>query len=435
MTMQNDPFERALLVGLYPGGSARDAEWRLDELQSLVAAAGAISVGRTFQPLRSPKDICAATYIGHGKVWEVVKLADACEADFVVFDNELSPAQIRELEKRLGRRVIDRSELILDIFALRARTREARLQVELAQLQYTAPRLRGMWTHLERQANSGGSRAVGNRGPGEQQIELDRRIIGDRVVRLRGELSHLQRRKKREVAARGKRDYCVGLVGYTNAGKSTLMNALTGADRHVEDKLFATLDTSTRRWQVEPGLTAMVSDTVGFVRDLPHKLVASFRSTLEEALNADLLLHVIDASHPQAPQQIEAVNAVLEELGCEMDRVMCVLNKVDRAAGPHDLLELRPDSGKAICVSALRGDGIAKLSEAVALDRRRDSVWVRIRIPAGEGRVQALAHARAHIRRASFDRGTWVAELNLTPSLLARFRHLAGEITVEPLNE
>jgi GTP-binding protein HflX len=426
--------ERAFLVGLYSGTGDIEPERMLDELASLVTAAGASVAGRTYQTLRSRRDLRAATYIGRGKAEEVAELAKSHAADLIVFDNELSAAQIRELEKLIGKRVIDRSEVILDIFALRARTREAKLQIELAQLQYTSPRLRGMWTHLERQANTGGAKALGTRGPGEQQIEIDRRIVGERVARLRRELSQMHERKQREVAARAERDYCIGLVGYTNAGKSTLMNALTGADAHAADELFATVDTRTRSWQVEPGLTAMLSDTVGFVRDLPHMLVASFRSTLEEALTADLLLHVIDASHPQAAEQIAAVNRVLDELGCDMDRVLCVLNKVDDVADPHDLVMLRPETGKAICISAERGDGLGDLSRAVAEHRRRDSVWVRINAPAGRGKLQALAHTHAHIRRSAYEDDRWIAELNIERDALARYFECEDDVAIEELS-
>ena len=427
--------ERALLVGLYLKEHTLDPDLMLDELESLVEAAGATAVGRTFQRRRTRRDLCAATYIGRGKAEHVAELVAAHEANLVVFDNELSPAQIRELEKIIGKRVIDRSEVILDIFALRARTREAKLQVELAQLQYTAPRLRGMWTHLERQANAGGAGVLGTRGPGEKQIEIDRRIVADRITRLRDELSRMHERKQREVAGRGEGGYCVGLVGYTNAGKSTLMNALTDAGTHAADQLFATVDTKTRKWQVVPGLTAMLSDTVGFVRNLPHMLVASFRSTLEEALSADLLLHVIDASHPQAAEQIDAVDAVLEELGCDKDRVLCVLNKVDCVTDTDDLVVLRARLPNAVCVSATRGDGIEELSRVVAEHRRRDWVWVRLTVPAGEGKVQALARARCHIRTEAYEEDAWVAEINVERTVLARFRQLSRELTVEQLNE
>jgi GTP-binding protein HflX len=294
----------AVIVGAYYGRDLAIADVLLDELESLVSAAGGQTVARLIQRFSHSRSMTPATYIGSGKAQFLAELVEANEATVAVFDTELSPAQVRSLEEIVGCRVIDRSELILDIFASRARTRESRVQVELAQLQYTAPRLRGMWSHLERQAGTGGAGGMGLRGPGEKQIEIDRRIISKRLTRLRAELETIHKRRKREVNARVGRHFCVGLVGYTNAGKSTLLNSLTSADAYSADKLFATLDTKTRRWRLPGGINMMLSDTVGFVRDLPHQLVASFRSTLQEALEADLLLHVIDASHPQVAEQL-----------------------------------------------------------------------------------------------------------------------------------
>ena len=251
--------------------------------------------------LQKRQQIDIATYIGSGKVEELKALVEAQEADVVVFDNDLGPAQTRNLEKQLEVKVVDRTEVILDIFATHARTHEAHLQVELAQLEYAMPRLKRMWTHLSRY--KGG---IGVRGPGEKQLEEDRRLVAHRIQELKAKLAKIQARKEREVASRGDVP-TVSLVGYTNAGKSTLMNALTEAGVLVEDKLFATLDTRTRRWRFRGGGHALLSDTVGFIRDLPHALVASFKATLEEARQADLLLHVVDASSPEAESQIQAV--------------------------------------------------------------------------------------------------------------------------------
>ena len=270
----------------------------LDEIRGLAKTAGLIVVGSMLQK-RQQVDI--ATYIGSGKVEELKELVEAHEADLVVFDNDLGPAQTRNLEKQLGVKVVDRTEVILDIFATQARTHEAHLQVELAQLEYAMPRLKRMWTHLSRY--KGG---IGVRGPGEKQLEEDRRLVGHRIQELKAKLAKIQARKEREVAGRGDVP-TVSLVGYTNAGKSTLMNALTDAGVLVEDKLFATLDTRTRRWRFRGGGHVLLSDTVGFIRDLPHALVASFKATLEEARQADLLLHVVDASSPEAEKQIQAV--------------------------------------------------------------------------------------------------------------------------------
>jgi GTPase len=435
--------EKALLVGLYIARDLESPDLMLDELESLVEAAGGLAVGRSYQrraparehatdgPRRADRPVDPGTFIGRGKAEQVAALAEATEADLVVFDNELSPAQIRELEKIIKRKIIDRSELILDIFASRARTRAAKLQVELAQLEYTAPRLRGLWTHLERQVASGGPAGVGTRGPGEKQIEIDRRIVSQRITKLKRELGNIHGRREREVASRTAQGFTVGLVGYTNAGKSTLMNAVTAAATYSADQLFATLDTKTRRWQLEPGVWVMLSDTVGFVRDLPHMLVASFRSTLEEALNADLLLHVIDASHPQAVEQVEAVEAVLAELGCSVDDILCVLNKVDRVTDEDALAVLRQRLPAAVCVSALTGAGLDELIGAVAERRCRDWIRVRVRAPVGDGKLQAFVRARAHVEHEAFDEEAWTAELELSPSLVPRLRELSPDADVQ----
>ena len=435
-----------VIVGLYATRDPHVPDRCLDELESLVEAAGGRVTARSYQRApfvcegsgRADRPATPGTFIGRGKAEEVGELAKATEASQIVVDNELSPAQIRELEKLTGCQVIDRSELILDIFASRARTREAKLQVELAQLEYTAPRLRGMWTHLERQVGSGGSPGIGTRGPGEKQIEIDRRIVSRRITRLKDELSRIHERRQREVAGRSSRQYCVGLVGYTNAGKSTLMNALTRAGTYAEDQLFATLDTKTRKWELSPGSHVALSDTVGFVSDLPPQLVASFRSTLEEALAADLLLHVIDASHPQALEQAEAVEDVLAELGCEPGRVERVLNKLDRIgqAGASDADELaivRSNLPDAVPVSALTGEGIEAL-RAVVTERRRGA-WARVRVvaPLSDGKVQAYARAVAQIDDERWEEGGWSAELRIERAHLAKLRNLGPDISVEDL--
>ncbi len=285
------------------------------------------------------------TYLGKGKLVELEQLAAGKEADVVLFDNDLSPAQVRNLEQALSIKVVDRTELILDIFAGRAKTYEARLAVEMAQLQYALPRLKRMWTHLSRI-----KMGIGMRGPGEKQLEVDRRLVEKRIHDLGVELKGIQRRKEREVAARRDR-MTVSLVGYTNAGKSTLLNKLTGSQVLAEDKLFATLDTRTRRWQLPGWGPVLLSDTVGFIRDLPHHLIASFKATLEEARQANLLLHVADASNPAAADQIAAVYAVLEELGIEAKDTILVLNKVD-AAEPRNLNGLLVRYPTALPISA-----------------------------------------------------------------------------------
>ncbi len=313
--------ERAILVGVLLPHSDATPDDPLEELRGLAKTAGLQIVGSLLQK-RQQIDI--ATYIGSGKVEELKAIVEAEEADVVVFDNDLGPAQTRNLEKKLEVKVVNRTELILDIFATHAQTHEAHLQVELAQLEYAMPRLKRMWTHLSRY--KGG---IGVRGPGEKQLEEDRRLVGHRIQELKAKLAKIQAQKEREVASRDDVP-TLSLVGYTNAGKSTLMNALTEAGVLVEDKLFATLDTRTRRWRFRGGGQALLSDTVGFIRDLPHALVASFKATLEEARQADLLLHVVDASSPEAENQIRAVKSVLAELGLEDHPTLLVLNKSDK---------------------------------------------------------------------------------------------------------
>ncbi len=429
--------DRAVLVGLYPTDASLSPDLRQDELQSLVEAAAGTVVGRILQRRGREQDgqrpADPATYIGRGKVQELQYDLQSLEANLVVFDNELSPAQIRELEKRLQCRVIDRSELILDIFAARARTREAMLQVELAQLEYTAPRLRGMWSHLERQAGGGGGRSggIGTRGPGEQQIEIDRRIVQKRISRLKGELDQVLARRERAVRARNNRVWTVGLVGYTNAGKSTLLNTLTDAGTYAADQLFATLDTVSRRWAVRPGVDIPVSDTVGFVRDLPHHLVASFRSTLAEALHADLLLHVVDASHPEAEGQVEAVHGVLAELGVELDRVVGVLNKVDQLDAPETLSVLRQHFGAAVAVSAVARTGLDDLAEVVVARRSADWAELSVFVPHAEARLAALVHEHGEVLRERWEADGWHARVSLPRSVVWQLTPFQAE-TEEP---
>ncbi len=422
--------ERAVLAALY--SKEKDdlpPETMLGELASLVSAAGGQTVGQTFQMLRRGSRPSPATLVGKGKAQEIAEIVEMEEAEVVVFDNELSPPQIRELEKLVGKRVIDRSELILDIFATRARTKEAKLQVELAQLQYTAPRLRGMWSHLERQAGSGGS--MGLKGPGEKQIEIDRRIINSRVAKLRGEIATLHKRKQREVSARAGRGFCVSLVGYTNAGKSTLLNRLTEADTYSADQLFATLDTKTRRWRLSPGQDVMLSDTVGFVRNLPHHLVASFRSTLEEAVHADLLMHVIDVSHPHVETQIDAVDDVLKQLEAANKPTIHVLNKVECVTDPDMLLVLRARLKNAIEISALTGQGIEALHDKVA-EMRKDA-WMRVvlKIAAHAGKALQLVKTYGVILKEDFEDNEWLVEAELSKHLLGLLYKIPGAVVVE----
>lgn len=308
--------ERTVLAAVRLPDDRYDRDAPFDELRELAAQAGAVIVGELEQRLDRP---VSGTYMGSGKVEELKGLCEMVDAGTIIFDHELSPKQIAAIERTTERKVLDRSELILNIFASRATTHEAKLQVEIAQLEYTYPRLRAMWDHLERIVGSGGIGGVGTRGPGEQQLEIDRRLVQRRKKQLTDELGKIQARRRRQVQGRNAEHFAVGLVGYTNAGKSTLFNALTAGGAYADDRVFATLMTRTREWDLKSGegqggVIAMLSDTVGFVRDLPHHLVASFRATLEEATHADLLLVVLDVSDPAAELHYETVRSTLDEL-------------------------------------------------------------------------------------------------------------------------
>jgi GTP-binding protein HflX len=312
-------------------GQHWDTESSLEELAQLARTAGATVIDRTVQKLQSPHP---ASYIGAGKVAEIAAQRDASGYTMVVFDDELSPTQQRNLEKALDVKVLDRTALILDIFAMRARTKEGRIQVELAQAEYLLPRLAGQWGHLERLGRSGAPGAIGVRGPGETQLETDRRLARNRITRLKREIEGVRRQRalyRRHRARQGVP--VVALVGYTNAGKSTLMRALTQADVLVEDQLFATLDPTTRRIRLPSGRAALLTDTVGFIQKLPTQLVAAFQATLEELADAQLLLHVVDITHPDAAQQSQTVDDTLAELGLAEKPRVTALNKVDRLIG------------------------------------------------------------------------------------------------------
>ncbi len=379
--------ERALLVGiLEPGASSNDAD-PLEELARLAETAGAVIADRVVQKLPRPSP---RTYIGTGKVGEISRRAAEQHADCVILDTNLSPAQVQNLEKDLGRKVIDRTELILDIFATHARTRQAKLQVELAQLEYALPRIAHLGAHITSEQQAGGvGIGIGQRGPGEKQIESDRRLARKRISILRREMRSLEARKRREVSARATGNTTISLVGYTNAGKSTLMNALTRAAVPVEDRLFSTLDTRTRIWTLRTGIRALLSDTVGFIRRLPTDLVTSFHATLEEATQADLLLHVVDASDPRAEEQIEAVEGVLDELGCAEKPTLLLLNKVDRFRDPLEREILRKRFPGAVPLSARARLGLDELSQRVIEVVTRNLEDLKVKIPLSEGKLLA----------------------------------------------
>ncbi|MGE3315449.1 MAG: GTPase HflX [Planctomycetaceae bacterium] len=381
--------KRAVLVAVVDPANKLDKERVLDELKGLVKTAGVNVVGTLVQSRGRP-DI--ATCLGKGKLEELKQLVEMTDAELVVFDNNLTPSQGRNLEKATDRVIVDRSEVILDIFASRARTYEAKLQVELAQLLYFRNRLKRMWTHLERIEGGVGA----GRGPGEKQIETDRRLIDKRTAELKKKLQEVEKRRERTVANRNEH-LTVSIVGYTNAGKSTLMNALTGAEVYVADKLFATLDTRTRRWHLPHWGDVLLSDTVGFVRDLPHHLVASFKSTLEEARHADLLLHVVDASDPEAERQIQTVETVLDEIGVNHSNSLIVLNKIDAVKDRSVVDVLRSRFADSVTVSAVKGVGLDKLAEAVAARLAASYVDAEIQTDVGNGRLFAYLAEHAEV--------------------------------------
>ncbi|MCP3904177.1 MAG: GTPase HflX [Planctomycetes bacterium] len=385
--------ERSVLVHVQLPGAWVDPTEPFRELRALAETAGAIVVGELEQKRKKPK---GRTYLGRGKVEELGALVKLTEATLVIFDNDLSPAQIRSLEEVVGCKIIDRSELILDIFANRATTHAAKLQVEIAQLEYTYPRLRAMWDHLG-QIVGGAPVGIGTRGPGEQQLEIDRRLAQNRLRQLRRELSDIQARRTREVEQRNLEHFTVGLVGYTNAGKSTLFNRLTAGGAFAHRKLFATLSTRIERWELGGGNAALLSDTVGFIRNLPHHLVASFRSTLEETVWAQLLLIVVDAADQNAEMQCETVTRTLDEIGATTQPRLVVINKIDALERPEDLLiwlNRHPDS---IPTSATSGDGLDELGERVFEIMVGGIREVTLRVPLRESRAVAMLEQRATV--------------------------------------
>ncbi len=386
----------------------------LDELNELATSAGADVVGNGTQKLAAP---VAGTFIGKGKATEFAELCKAQEVDTVIFDEELSPAQSRNLETVFGCKVLDRTSLILDIFAQRARTREGKLQIELAQLQHLLPRLTGFWEHLSRQ--KGG---IGMRGDGETQLETDRRRVQDRISRISEELDTVRRQRFTQRQGRQRNLWpLASIVGYTNAGKSTLLNALTGACVLAEQKMFATLDPTTRRLKLPTNQNVLLTDTVGFIRKLPHGLVEAFKATLEEVVQADLLVHVVDLSHPQAEEQILAVNAVLEEIGADGKPTIMVFNKVDRFENDDLLNKFLERFPEGVGVSAKTGAGIPSLLAEIGTQLRPIREFVELNVPHSEGAVLARLHEVAQVVERKYEGENAVLKARIPPHFHAEF--------------
>lgn len=397
------------------------------ELGQLADTAGLEVVGQVVQRLERPNP---ATFIGSGKVREVARRVAETASDAVIFDDELSPRHQRELEKVLGEdiKLLDRTSLILDIFAQHANTREGALQVELAQYEYRLPRLTRAWTHLARQAGgrAGGSMGgVGVRGPGETQLETDRQVIGKRIAQLKRELEEVRAHRERHRERRRKAGMpTVAIVGYTNAGKTTLLNSLTDGNVLVEDKLFATLDPTTRRVALPGGGGALFTDTVGFIQKLPTQLVAAFRATLEEVAESDLLLHIVDVTHPQMERQAEAVYRTLEEIGAADLPVVSALNKIDRLSGPGAVSPLVKEFPDSIAISALTGEGLDLLLARVERVLEEQMSWLDVLIPYGLGELVDLFHRRGLIELEEHTEAGTHIEGRIPSVLVGRFQEL-----------
>ena len=421
------PVERTILVGAPRKGSNAKHQMgeHLQELERLVDTAGGLVVGEVTQQIDKPNP---ATYLGKGKVDELRQAIEDKNASLIVFDDELSPSQGKNIEDATGQRVMDRAELILDIFATRARSKEAKMQVELAQLQYMLPRLTRMWAHLEK--FRGG---IGVRGPGETQLETDRRLINHRIKILKQRLDEVQSAREIQRAGR-QREFLASLVGYTNAGKSSILRSVSRSpDVFVEDRLFATLDPLTREVSLGENYRALLSDTVGFIRKLPHNLVASFRATLEEVTQADLLLHVVDASHPQWEDQRFVVDEVIGELGVNEKPKLYVFNKIDllsaeTLAGMQERIgNLIPN---AVFVSALLPDGLEPLKRALLAAARKDRKLSEIRISSSEGKLLADIHRFGEVLDQRSDNGDIVLTARLGEATAGRLVRAGVKVTV-----
>lgn len=406
-----EPLE-AILFGVFPHGDQRSALEAMAELNELAKTGEFIVAGCIGQHRRHPDP---NTYLGRGKLEELAEITAATKAKIVICDDSLSPAQGRNIEQAVGVTVLDRSELIIHIFEHHAKTPQAKLQVEIARLQYQVPRLKRMWTHLERQRGGIGVRG----GAGEKQIQLDRSELRSKIAGLSKQLKEIEGRKVREVRAREDL-FTIALVGYTNAGKSTLMNALTTADVLAENKLFSTLDTRTRPWRLPGGRTILLSDTVGFIKKLPHQLVASFHATLEEALNADLLFVVADSSSANAVDQIDTVEEVLDALGADHIPRLYVLNKIDRIEDQSQLAALYARGGEAVALSAKTGENLEEIGRRLQAYLAKTEQQIQILVPHTAGGLHAEIRASTTVVTEFYTEDGCLMEVQVSPSMLGR---------------
>ena len=424
------PREKAFLVGaeIHNQKSLLPLEDSLAELSLLADTAGLNVIGELTQKLDRPH---VKTYIGPGKVDELKMLVEETLSQVIIFDDELSPRHQRELQKAIGMsvRVLDRTALILDIFAQHAHSKEGMLQVELAQYEYYLPRLTGQWTHLERQAGGGGGRAgsaggVGLRGPGETQLEVDKRAIRKRISHIKKDLEKVSAHRERYRAQRKRsRIPTVALVGYTNAGKSTLLNRLTKSDVYVADQLFATLDPTTRRVELFGGYQALMTDTVGFIQKLPTMLVEAFHATLEEITEADLLLHVVDISHPNAMNQFKSVQETLEKIDAKHIPMVTALNKVDRLRDPESAMGVAEKYSKSVAISAAEGSGIKDLLKIIQEELYETYTFIRVKLPYQQGALISLFHEAGQVELIEHGRGGVFIQGRVPGRLVAQFNN------------
>lgn len=415
---------RALLISAYKG--SRQKEICLEHIQELDLLAETYGVEVLHKMPCVVRSYDASTYITKGKLAEAVEIAKQINANLVIFDDEVSPGQQRNLEQAFGIPVIDRTEVILGVFAQRAQTKEARLQIELAQVRYQAPRLKRLWTHLSRQHGSGGGGSGGGgytKGEGEKQIEIDRRILKRKIDLLQKEIEEVRSHRETQRLSRQRSEIPVfALIGYTNVGKSTLLNAITKAGVFVENKLFATLDTTTRKYTLPNNQEILLIDTVGFIRKLPHLLVAAFKSTLEEAFQADILLHLVDVSHPMAEEQAQTTYEVLKELNAEDKAIITVFNKIDLCTDPDIITRLSLKYPKSIQISALSGKGLQELYEMMVLELSKQRQIVTLRIPQSEYAVVSEVMRLGHIVEQDYEDNDVLLKVDLPATNLQKLK-------------